>query len=591
MLTEIKVSRFKAIEVAALPLEHINLVIGSNNSGKSSFLQAIQFSISVAQTMKRLGAEWKGDTLSHSFSSEQLVYSPVREVASLKQNLFFAENYLGFEVSFSGTDEAPSQSQSIGAVSTTNIHIGKGRAQNLKCKMTGFQLGNLFTSMNDPYSVFVPGLAGIPKVEEFHSEALVRKASALGDANSVFRNVLWLLRQNNEQWLKFNVDFRRLFPDYNIRVSFDPKHDEFIKCEIVKTFVILPIDAAGTGILQAIQILSYIHLYKPKLLILDEPDAHLHPDNQRKLIKLISEIAVEQNFQVIISSHSRHVLDELTYRSRKHWLRNGKRVDDAEYGNVEVLFEIGALDRGDLLGAGKIKCVVLTEDSDTQFLKVLLSSNGLNMSECEIWSYKGCSNLETALALANFVVRHSQKTRIFIHRDRDYLSEVEVSEFRTSLGNSCTSCTLFITDGTDIESHFLGLDHLCAILTSLNRAQIEALVKRANEDTAEESLKIFIRSRFQIDTQRLRRFGKQVDIGECSVACTTQFNANSVSLRHGKLVLSRLRFLLKSEHNLSTNLVQSSKFLGNPAITALAKAINDDNAGSTVHPTTDSQLT
>jgi predicted ATPase len=60
-------------------------------------------------------------------------------------------------------------------------------------------------------------------------------------------------------------------------------------------------------------------------LILDEPDSHLHPDNQRKLVRLIAKLAEEKNFQVLLSTHSRHVLDEATSVGAKvTWFSGGE---------------------------------------------------------------------------------------------------------------------------------------------------------------------------------------------------------------------------------------------------------------------------
>lgn len=54
-----------------------------------------------------------------------------------------------------------------------------------------------------------------------------------------------------------------------------------------------PLELAGTGVLQVIQIFSYLILFRPSALLIDEPDAHLHPDRQEKLIRAIEEAAVD----------------------------------------------------------------------------------------------------------------------------------------------------------------------------------------------------------------------------------------------------------------------------------------------------------
>jgi energy-coupling factor transporter ATP-binding protein EcfA2 len=45
-----------------------------------------------------------------------------------------------------------------------------------------------------------------------------------------------------------------------------------------------------------------------KLLILDEPDVHLHPDLQQKLISFLEKIAIEKNFKVVIATHSTAII-------------------------------------------------------------------------------------------------------------------------------------------------------------------------------------------------------------------------------------------------------------------------------------------
>jgi ABC-type branched-subunit amino acid transport system ATPase component len=41
-----------------------------------------------------------------------------------------------------------------------------------------------------------------------------------------------------------------------------------------------------------------------KVLLLDEPDVHLHPDLQHKFIEFVEKIAIEGNFKVVLATHS-----------------------------------------------------------------------------------------------------------------------------------------------------------------------------------------------------------------------------------------------------------------------------------------------
>ncbi len=502
MLDSITIHRFKNIKQITVPLGRINILIGSNNSGKSSVLQALQFAVSVAQTMKLLGSQWKKDNATLSFAPSQLVYVPLRQMSAVAHNQNFSEHSsTSIDVSFAEKKmKVPAQGgeAELTTVSTT-IKVVRGRGQNIQCSIRGAELGRTLQPIAPPFSVFVPGLAGIPLVEEQKSAVVVRRAAARGDANNVFRNVLWLLKQNATQWTQFQADFRRVFPDRSIEVRFNPEQDEHIHASIISNGAILPIDAAGTGVLQAVQILAYINWSQPKLLILDEPDAHLHPNNQRRLADVLVDLAEERSFQVVLSTHSRHILDALRNDSKIHWIRTGVRVPDEQYSDVEVLLEVGALDRGDLLKSGKTTCVVLTEDDEVSCIEALLGSGGFRMNETEIWPYKGCSNRETALALCGFIAAHAPAVKVVVHRDRDYLTPDEAAEYEAGIKKGAPQAFVFLTKGTDAESEFLVPEHFHQLNAKLEPVKVQQIIEQATTDSAEHSVTAFINSRTPVE--------------------------------------------------------------------------------------------
>lgn len=157
--------------------------------------------------------------------------------------------------------------------------------------------------------MYVPGLAGIPFEEEIRTVGVVRRIAAKGDSNTVFRNVINLLSQDHEGWCRFLTDIKVIFPEIEFEINARPEVDGFIdiKFRLTSSAPLLPIDLAGTGVLQATQIAAYVNYFKPALLLLDEPDSHLHPDNQRALATLLVSISDKTQTTVLISTHSRHL--------------------------------------------------------------------------------------------------------------------------------------------------------------------------------------------------------------------------------------------------------------------------------------------
>lgn len=417
MLKSITIRRFKNLRDVEIPLERINILVGTNNSGKSSILQGIAFAVSIAQTSKLQG----GVT---TLSPEQLIYTPLRDVSALalggdlKQSRQHA-----IEISFNQEAVDP-EGQRI--VSNTSVEIRRGKNKNIALSVDDGGLKEEISSLDNQFAMYVPGLAGIPSSEPYRTPAALRKAAARGDANAVLRNILWSLKSDNEAWEVFSEHLSRVFPEIVVNPKFDPNVDEFVDVLIERQGVKLPIDAAGTGFLQTVQILAYAAKYKPKLLLLDEPDSHIHPDRQRQLMSLLSVLAEKDDFQVIVATHSRHLLD--VPGAYFHWMAQGSRVniEPDESSRLRILTDLGALDSGDRLKNGNIDVVVLTEDSDQKFLKILMASSGADEERIQIWSYSGCTKIDAAVTLCRFIQDHAPGTEVLVHRDSDYLAGEEI---------------------------------------------------------------------------------------------------------------------------------------------------------------------
>jgi len=547
VLKKIQISRFKSLNDITLDLAKINILVGSNNSGKSSILQAIQFAVSVAQTTGlEKSAYWHRDgRLPTSISPSQLIYSPLRDVSALAPNSILEEREdKAIKVVF---EEDLTQK-------ITKISVRRGKNKNIVIQLNGPELGKRLQEIDPPYSIYVPGLAGIPNVEEFKSPAHVRKAAARGDANGVFRNILWLLRKDETSWKQFIEDFHSIFPHLTVDINYDEETEESLNAYITTRSQRLPIDAAGTGVLQAIQILAYVNVYQPKLLLLDEPDSHLHPNNQRFLSNLLVLLADTRDLQIILCTHSRHILDELSGRVKIHWIKDGKRVPEDDPDIVNVLMELGALDIGDRLRQGSIKCVILTEDKITVPIKTLFEASGFNMSEVEIWSYKGCSKIDVALTLSAFIRKHAAASKIIIHKDRDYNTDEEIANFRRQIEVNNVTC--FITNGTDVESHFISAEHISTLYSQVTPQKATELISLAMTEGKEKSIEKFINSRTEIERRKAIKEGRTPNYGTIARDVRQKYDTDPTRYRHGKQVIGILIAKLQQETGTNPDIIK-----------------------------------
>lgn len=563
MLSSITLRRFKNLEDVTIPLGRINVMVGTNNSGKSSVLQGVAFGVSVAQT-----AFVKGNA--KTLSPDSLIYAPLRDVSALAHGgELKTRQEQAIEVVFCGLE---ANDEGEPAESETTVQVRKGKNSNLAIRIEG-SLKPSLESLDEPFAMYVPGLAGLPAGEPYRTPAALRRAAARGDANAVLRNVLWSLRSDDAAWEAFSQNLATVFRDHSVEISFDANLDEFIDARVVSPKGSLPIDLAGTGFLQTVQILAYTAKYRPKLLLLDEPDSHIHPDRQRELISLLADLAEQEDFQVIIATHSRHLLDELVKGERFHWMSDGQRMDEDQLDRVRVLTDLGALDSGDLLKSGQVDAVILTEDSEKKPIETLLESSGFDMQRTQVWSYSGCTKIDAADVLARFIQDHAPGTEVVVHHDRDYRSDDEVEVLRARF--QAKSLHFFVTDGTDVESHLVDLRHIRSHYPQASDNQVNAVIADSTARVRDQSVTSLARKRLEEDRSRRRADGNRGDPDPVSITDTARadFDQNPQRWRHGKKTLGHVIAGLQQLLGENPNLLRPSPALRHPTLAEVADVI------------------
>ena len=450
MIGHIKLENFKRVTNFDTNLDDVNVLVGGNNAGKSSVLQGIQFTIMAEVVRRRLDTK--------TVSQDLLWYLPTSDVSLLRHGDPYTVS--SGQTSTLTLDSVADES---GATDSFNITLSKGRNYgHISVVTTG---NNKFrqqvTSFKELYSAYTPGLAGIPLREQLVSPAVLRNAAANGDANLYLRNILYYIKEAGELD-KLNYYIHRIFPGYSISVPYDPESDIDISVNVSTDSNSLPLELCGTGLLQVIQIMAYSVYFRPKLLLLDEPDEHLHPSNQILLCNAIKLLTQKMNLQVILSTHSRHMISALDGYARFIWMKNGSVSPENQSSNFyNVLLDLGALDTFDAILQGTYTAVILTEDSDKTYLEKILEANGFDVSKIKLISYNSCSHLDSAIQLALFIKESARDCKVVIHRDRDFMTEDEIDVVKKRVSDE--GLPLWITDESDIEAYFTTVAHIAEI--------------------------------------------------------------------------------------------------------------------------------
>lgn len=546
-LKAVQIERFKAIEDAPFDLDTLNVLVGANNSGKSSIIQGLHFGIGLLQTILLQGSWSGGDTITMSLNPTQLIYSPSENVSALATggNLAQAkESSIRLELTLD-SGEKPS------------VSIRKGKNRNIVVSVEQAQAARQLASLDQPFSIFSPGLAGISKTEQYLSDGVLLRTIARGDANLVLRNNLLRLWGTSE-WDAFLSDLLEIFRNIQFRVEFEPKTDEFITVYVKSdNKAWLPLELAGTGVLQATQILSYIHRFSPSIVVLDEPDSHLHPNNQRLLCTLLRKVAEERSTQILLTTHSRHVVDVISGTARFLWVRNGTVDLATENEEIPILMDIGALDIKERVTQPDTKAIVLTEDENVHFLETILKSSGFVQEETIVLPYYGVSTIKQLRPLVHVIRNNNSIAKIIIHRDRDYMTKDEGQDWEKKVRP--LGVEPFLTTGVDLESHFLDAAHLDSLNAGVSESEFEDLLQSSRISVKDKSVSHYVNGRIEVERSKGRH--AKINHGDLAVEAAQAVGNNLAGNSHGKTVLKQLRKEFRAKYGVELQLLQTSEHI------------------------------
>ena len=453
-LSSISIKNFKAIKSLTLPLSDVTVMVGPNGSGKSSVLQAIHWAARAASYIAP-----KNQTEVIDF--ERLDYSPSSEPlkSAHKSDLMSDRSSPPTEVSFihvTDRDQDP-------AVATVRIWAARNRG-GISVSIEGGAAVTPFKQREEVITSYIPGLAGLSEKETILVQPLLRRQAAGGDAGGVLRNVLFNIasrrpgESDNDEATKrlgrLNELVQMVHPNVELEVRFNDREDINIQAlydDALLAGVKRPLETAATGVLQVVQIFAYLILFRPKLLLIDEPDAHLHPDKQERLIEALEYAAAQFEVQVVLTTHSPHIVRAGSPAVNLVWIREGA-ASTQEDDSIRALLGWGGLDK---------RLLFFVEDEDTQPIRQILRQwSGLNR-QVAICSCFGIDNLPRSDMLKGLLAGDTFGVKALVHRDRDFLTDWEVANW--SQRYTDVGAMTWVSTHVDVEGYFCQPEYLVAL--------------------------------------------------------------------------------------------------------------------------------
>lgn len=508
-ITKISISEFKRIASLEIEVSPITALVGGNTSGKSSVLQAAQLTISLLRAAFRGRNRAGVPNFLGSVSDDEVAFRPTEKLLDLRRGRS-ATQTKGFEIGLQGFVD-----KGEGPVERSfTLSVKRGKNANINLRIDGDRdFAGLLAEGENGSSVFTPGLSGISTREELRTKGALASSVMQGDANTYLRSLLYHLYQDEDgwneeiddlwkstdwnaspisslpncKWKSFCLLLDEVYEGARIAINHDDDVDRYIEIEIQYDQQEIPLDLASTGMLQVIQILAYACYFAPPLLLLDEPDAHLHADSQAKLFDALKGITESTHTRIVLASHSPQLLQQMHRQENVDvcWMEDGAKVilDEANLPAIPIMMRIGALGIGADAFDPQKKVILLTEDTDTKLVKIVAEANGAG-DDLAIISYSGCGNLMGARQLAVLLRDLRPDVSIVIHRDRDFRTEEEMlfEELRSSSWFSergVDNVSEIFTTGNDIEHAFCKESHLKLCFPERDHDEIKKVMLEA----------------------------------------------------------------------------------------------------------------
>lgn len=297
MLRKVEVSNFKMFEEQIFDLPEHLVVVGPNNGGKTSLLQAI--------------ATWS-EIATHWFESNPdlaRLEDDAYPTAELNLRLFDAVPLADFPHLWRRKRvDAPIAIR----VETEDWRVGFEivySAMELAGvrPMRDVSEADLDRCRQRPLSiVHVPPLSGLPTAEPPLTEAGIRARVRNGRIADVLRNVLASLAGDASKWELLQRVVREFFgyellpPSAGANVIALYRHRPNEEA--------YDLSAAASGFLQVLASYAALLLEEASVILIDEPDAHLHLLLQETAYRRLLGFASQANSQLVIATHSEVII-------------------------------------------------------------------------------------------------------------------------------------------------------------------------------------------------------------------------------------------------------------------------------------------
>ncbi len=485
-ITFLRLRNFQAFQEYSISLRSTNILVGPNNSGKSTILNAFRI---LEHALRITGNRRPARVLTHSENNSAGYFVSATNLPFSLDNVHY--NYddddTRLEFRYSNGNLLFLYFPTAGSVTMYWDTAGRPIATSSAFKRSF------------PVKIqVIPVLGPIEQDEVPVTDETVRRAAGTPRASRHFRNY-WI--KNPDGFEEFSSLVEETWPGMSIArpkiiTGMEPRLTMFVSENRIDRALFW----AGSGFQVWCQLLTHISRCSTSdLLVVDEPEVYLHPEVQRQLLGILRD----QHPDILLATHSVEIMSEadpseilLVNKSR----RSARRLHDIE-GVQHAIDNIGSIQNITLTELARNGRILFVEGIDDfkivrRFARILdygdlASGSGLTALESggfESWPKVEALawGLEKALG---------PKLRIAAIYDRDYRCEEESRSLTQELERKIEFAHFH--EQKEIENYLL-------LPEVLNRVVLHAVRERARRTGEEPAVEVDVRPLLAQITRKLK---------------------------------------------------------------------------------------
>lgn len=332
MISKVTIRRFKRFDEVTFDLPGHIVLAGPNNTGKTTVLQAIASWGLALSRWKQL----------NDFRHHGVAYTK----APIARQAFSAVPQRSFELLWNERDYSGSMEVEVRteawritmefiADSTEQIYVRPTQ------DVDPTTLRNV-----DLLTVLIPPMTGLNTEEPVYQPPKIDQLLGQGKPGDIIRNLLVQAHQSGV-WDALQDSIRRMFNCEILPPNADGP-------EIIAEFrqrengPKLDVASGGSGFQQVLMLLAFLYTRPASVLLIDEPDAHLHVLLQDVIYSELRSVAARQNSQLVIATHSEVIINSVEPRELCILYGTPRTVTD-ESERTKLAKSLGVLTETDIM--------------------------------------------------------------------------------------------------------------------------------------------------------------------------------------------------------------------------------------------------